>query len=140
MSNKVDILDALVTELEAITAVQKATRYLMSQSAIEKDSPYIGIVSGDEEKLVEDSIDIRFSLDVVLYIITEQQFEDIEGLIDDIKDAVLGSTSPIDLHTDLDVITIRDIGPVILDDLDNERYSSTQINLGLRYHASRGGF
>ena len=140
MSTKGDILNALAVELEAITAIKKATRFTLLMSKIENNVPYIGIVSADEEKQVEDSTDIRWRLDVALYLVTEQQNEGIEGLLDDIKEAILGTTCPINIHANLDLITIGSIDPVYLEDLDDGKYSSTRIMLELIYNSSNGGF
>ena len=79
------ILTALETELGAITNIRKATLNILPIDSAERDSPYIGIVAGDEERIVEDDTNIRFGFDVFLFLITQQQYTGVELLIDDIK-------------------------------------------------------
>ena len=136
------ILNALVTEIEGITAVNKATRFTMSLDSAQKENPYVGVVAGREISLVEDATDIKFELIVSLFIITEEQYENIEGLLDDIKEVIHGTTSPINLHADIDLITVIDVYPVHIDDLDEleGRYSSNQIDIRILYNAPRSTF
>lgn len=140
MSTKVDILDALVTELESISTVKNATRYVKTFSQAEKNVPSIQVVSGIEVPLVVDATDIYYSLPISMLVITKQTSVAIEALIDDIKDTLLGTTCPLDLHANVNVIRLLSTDPVDLEDEDADEFASALLNLEIRYHASKSGF
>lgn len=134
------ILNALVTELDGIDAVKIATRETKSLDRAEEDNPYIGVVAGPERVLVQDATDIKFEMIVHLFIITEQQYENIEGLIVDIKEAIYGTVSPINLNANIDLITIIDVLPVLLEDFDDDRIASNKMDIRILYNAPRSTF
>lgn len=140
MSTKVDILDALVTELEAISTVKNATRYVQSFTNAERNSPSIQVAAGNERVLVIDSTDVYYALDVSLLVITKQTSVAIESLIDDIKDTLLGTTCPVDLHANVNVLNLMATDIVELEDEDADEFASALLQLEIRYHASKSGF
>lgn len=141
MSTKENILDALVQELEDISEVEKATRFTLSLKNAEENNPYIGVVSREEIPIVEDSTDIRYSLSISLFIITEEQYKSVETLIGKIKDLLEGTgICPISIHANLMMVKVESTDSVMLEDLDDEAYSSVVVNLTLIYYASKTGF
>lgn len=140
MSTKVDILDALVTELEAISTVQNATRYVQTFTEAEKNAPSVQVTAGNESELVNDETDIYYAVEVSLLVITKQTSVAIESLIDDIKDALLGTTCPVDLHANVQVISLIATQIVELEDEDADEFASALLQLEIRYHASKSGF
>ena len=134
------ILTALETELQAITNISKATLNILPIDSAERDSPYIGIVAGDEEKIVEDDTNIRFGFDVFLFLITEQQYTGVELLIDDIKTAIYSPTGAIALNANVLDKNILNVQPVSLEDFDANKFSSTRIDLRLLYYAPKADF
>ena len=134
------ILTALETELEAITAIKKATLNILPIDSAEKGSPYIGIVAGEEENLVEDETNIRFGFDIHLFLITEQQYTEVESLIDDIKTAIYSPTGAISLNANVLDKNIINVQPVSLEDFDANKFSSVRIDLRLLYYAPKTAF
>lgn len=140
MSTKVDILDALIVELTDIDEIKTATRYVKSFTEASVNAPSIQVQAGLEIPLVIDETDIYYSLPVSMLLITKQTSANIEPLIDDIKDALLGTTCPLSLHANVNVITLLGTDPVELEDEDAEEYASAQLNWEIRYHASKSAF
>ena len=134
------ILTALETELLAISNIRKATLNILPIDSAERDSPYVGIVAGDEERIVEDDTNIRFGLDVFLFLITDQQYVGVELLIDDIKTAIYSPTGAIALNANVLDKNILNVQPVSLEDFESDRYSSTRIDLRLLYYAPKSDF
>ena len=141
MANTRDtILDALETELGDLTDITKATLSILPIDSAEKDSPYIGIVAGDEERLVEDDTDIRWGFDVFLFLITEQQYKQVEILIDRIKTAIYSPTGSLTLNANVLDKNITNVQPVSLEDFDSNHYSSVRIDLKLVYYSTKADF
>ena len=140
MSTKVDILDALVAELQGIPEVKLATRFVQVVSDAENSEPSIQVVNGPEIPLVIDATDILYSMMVSLHVITAQDEQEIEPLIDKIKDELLGTTCPPDLHANLQVISLLSTDIVELEDEDSSEFASALLILEIRYHASKTGF
>ena len=140
MSTRVDILDALVTELIAIDEIKTATRYVKSFTEASENVPSIQVQAGLEIPLVIDATDIYYSMPVMMLLITKQTSANIEPLIDSVKDALLGTTSPLSLHANVNVVNLLGTDPVELEDEDAEEFASVQLNWGIRYHASKAAF
>ncbi len=140
MSTKVDILDALVAEILAIDEIKTATRYIQTFTEASINAPSVQVTAGAEEILVDDATDIYYSLQISLLVITDQDAQNIEPLIDDIKDALLGTTCPLSLHANVQVIRLVETAIVELEDEDAEEFASAILNLEIRYHASKTGF
>lgn len=140
MSTKVDILDALVAEILAIDEIKTATRYIQTFTEASNNVPSVQLTAGNEEILVNDATDIYYALQISLLVITKQTSENIEPLIDDIKDALLGMTCPLSLHANVQVINLVTTEIVELEDEDAEEFASAILNLEIRYHASKSGF
>ena len=140
MSTRVDILDALVAELIAIDDIKIATRYVKSFTEASQNVPSIQVQSGIETPLVIDATDIYYSLPVSMLLITKQTSANIEPLIDSIKDALLGTTCPVSLHANVNVIGLLTTDPVELEDEDADEFASALLHWEIRYHASKSGF
>jgi hypothetical protein len=140
MSTKVDILDALVAEILAIEEIKTATRYVKTFTEASVNVPSVQVTAGAEEKLVDDATDIYYALQISLLVITDQDSQNIEPLIDAIKDALLGTTCPLSLHANVQVVDLIETAIVELEDEDAEEFASAILNLEIRYHASKAGF
>ncbi len=134
------ILTALATELEAIDGINKATLFILPIDEAEETQIYVGIVAGDEERIVEDDTNIRFGFDVFLFLITEQQYKGVELLIDEIKSAIYDPTGSLTLNANVLDKNITKEQPVSLEDFDESKYSSTRIDLRLLYYAPKADF
>ena len=134
------ILDALATELGALTDIKKATLNILPIDSAERDSPYIGIVAGEEENIVEDDTNIRFGMDVHLFLITEQQYTGVESLIDDIKSAIYDPTGSLTLSANVLDKNILNVLPVALEDFEANHFSSVRIDLRILYYAPKADF
>lgn len=128
---KVTMLDLLATRLTALSGVSTATRNLLKPADQRSNAPYIGVIAGDEDVLVEDSTHIRYLLRVDLVLI--KYGDDIEDMITEVKDEIY---APISIGA-LDVHLIR-TGEVTLVYADD--YSSTRMELEVTYAAAKAGF
>lgn len=133
-NTKSTILDNLVTQLNNLSSVQKATRILLTPSEARKWSPYAGLISSTEEVIVEDSTDIRYEVDVSIILL--KRGNDIEEFIDAIKDLLYDDT----LATTIGAKQIKIIGQEEVALIDSDKYSSTRIATVITYVASKGGF
>ncbi len=142
MSVRSDILDALETELTALDEIKLATQDTESIDEAEESNPYIGIIAGEEELIVEDDngIDIRWQLPVNLLLITEQRYKDIEALMKRIKQKIYDENNDLTLTNNVLAINISDFTPVEREGIDFERFSSVQSNLLILYHTTDTDF
>jgi len=131
---KKTFLDALVTYLEALSTVTKATRQLLPPAEARKWAPYIGILDNNEELVLEDATHVRFETNVDLIMLCFG--DNMEEMLDSIKTAVYSG----DMATSIQVADIRLIGdePVIL--IDEDRYSSVRVALNITYWVEKGSF
>jgi hypothetical protein len=136
------ILDALETELTALTEIKIATQDTQSIDEAEESSPYVGIIAGEEVLVVEDdnATDIRWEMPVNLLLITEQRYTNIEALIKRIKQKIYDENNDLTLTNNVLAINIGEFTPVQREDIDDERYSSTQCNLVILYYTSDTDF
>ena len=131
------ILTALETELGTITDIKKSVLKTLPPSKAETNSPYIGIVAGDETLLVEDSTNIRWNLPVFLFLITEEQYTEVETLIKEIKNVIYNTGEDLTLTANVLDFNILEVQPVSLEDFDDERYSSVRIDMNIIYYTSQ---
>lgn len=131
---KTTILDALVTQLESISAVAKATRILLAPAEARKNAPYVGLIAGTEEAIVEDSTHIRYELDVNIILL--KRGRDIEEMLDAVK--VLLYTDS--LATTIGALQIRIVGQEEVALIDSDAYSSTRIVAVITYVVTKGVF
>lgn len=130
-NTKVAILDSLVSSLNTLSAVNLCTRTLLPPDEARGQEPYIGLISGTEIELTQDSTDILYGLSVDLLLI--KLGDDIEEMIDKVKDCIY---TPVSIGAKL--VRIEGQEPVTLVDADN--YSSARIVLYIIYVASKSGF
>ncbi len=142
MSIRSDILDALETELTALTDIKKATQDTMTIDEAEETNPYIGIIAGEDDIVVEDDngTDIRWELPVNLLLVTEQQYTGIEDLIKRIKQKIYDENNALTLTNNVLAINIGDFTPVEREDIDAEKFSSVQSNLLILYYTEDTDF
>lgn len=134
MHKKTLVLDTLVTQLQVLPEVATATRVLLSPINARKTSPYVGLIAGPEEIVVEDAANIRYELDVDLILLKRGQ--DIETMLDAVKKMLFDAALPITLG----VLQVRIVGqePVAL--IDDDKYSSTRIVTVITYIVTKGAF
>ena len=133
-NKKTSILDTLVTELGNVSFVGKATRILLTPSEARKHSPYVGLISGPEEAVVEDTTDIRYELDVDIILL--KRGRDIESFLDTIKNKIYDGS----LATVIGALQIKIIGQEEVALIDADKYSSTRIVTTITYVAQKGAF
>lgn len=131
---KTSILDILVTQLGEVASVGKATRILLTPTEARKHSPYVGLISGPEEVIVEDETDIRYELDVDIILL--KRGRDIESFLDTIKNKIYDST----LAATIGALQIKIIGQEEVALIDADKYSSTRIVTTITYIAVKGAF
>ena len=135
MSNtKKTVLESLAASLQALDSVKTATRNLLTPNKARDAVPYVGMIAGTEEVLVEDATDIRYGLDVDLLLVTKG--DDIEEMIAEIKGYLYNTSAAVNLGVKM----IRLIGqqPVTL--IEQDGFSSSRIVVYIVYVASKGGF
>lgn len=133
-NTKRTMLDLLVTELGNSSSVATATRTLLTPANARKKSPYVGIISGTEEVIVEDSTDIRYELDIDLILLKKGR--DIEDMLDAVKTLLYGSS----LSSTIGALQVKVIGQQEVALIDADDYSSTRIVMTITYVASKGAF
>jgi len=134
-NTKQTFLDSLVTQMNDLSGVKVATRQLLSTSKTRENTPYVGIISGLEQILVEDTTNIRYALEVEIFIITKQQDNAIEPLIDTIKNLIY---APIDLGDN--VLLTRVLATEPVDITNQDKFSSATIALEIIYYSTKGAF
>jgi len=133
-NKKTSVLDALVAQLQSLSAVTKATRALLTPGEARKNSPYAGLISGTEEAVVEDATDVRYELDVNVILLKKGR--DIEKMLDAVKDLLYGGA----LAAAIGALQIRIIGQEEVALIDADKYSSTRIAATVTYVATKGAF
>ena len=133
-NKKTSILDTLVAQLGTVSSVAKSTRILLTPSEARKHSPYIGLISGSEEMIVEDTTDIRYELDVDIILL--KRGRDIESFLDTIKNKLYDNT----LASTIGALQIKIIGQEEVALIDADKYSSTRIVTTITYVAEKGAF
>ena len=131
---KTTILDALATELQNLDEVAVATRILSTPTEARKNAPYIGVIAGTEEVIVEDATDIRYELDVDLILLKHGR--DIEEMLDAVK-KLLYST---DLASNVGAFQVRVVGQQEVAIVAADGFSSTRIVMTITYVVSKGTF
>lgn len=131
---KTEILDKLVEQLSGIPGIVKATRILLTPSEARGHSPYIGLISGTEEVIVEDVIDIRYELEVNLILLKHGR--DIEIMLDAVKNLLYDPT----LASTIGALQIRIIGQEEVALIDADKYSSTRVLIIVTYVTSKSSF
>jgi len=133
-NKKTNVLDALVVALGNLSEVSTATRILATPATARKKSPYVGLIAGAEEPIVEDDTDVRFVLDVDIILLKNGR--DIEKMLDVVKDLLYSDA----LAATIEAFQIRKIGQEEVALLDADKYSSTRIIVTITYVATKGAF
>jgi hypothetical protein len=131
---KTTMLDALVTQLQALSEVTKATRVLLLPSEARKHAPYVGLISGSEEVVVEDSTHVRYELDLDFLLLKSGR--DIESMLDAVKLLLFNSATA----TAIGALQIRIIGQEEVALVDADKFSSTHIVATVTYVAEKDVF
>jgi len=126
------LLNSIVTSLEALPLVNKASRFVDDQPVIENLAPYVAVVPGDEVTLVIDATDSRFMARIELIVFTKENYNAIEELVAEIKNAIL---EPIDLGEHcLGFELVSVAGPELW---ENNQNSSARFTVAMVYWAPR---
>ena len=120
------ILNDLVKDLDTVEGVAKATEFFPSQDNVEKFAPTVVVVVEREEVVTSGTS--RYKADLGLYVIADQSYTGIEDLIEDIKDYVKSASIT-------NVLQLTYIGHEVVskEDVDDNKFSSTKIDLELLY-------
>ena len=86
-NTKQTIIDAMITALGSLSAVNSCTRDIPKPSAQKTAAPFVGVVSYNEVLVVPNSTSDRYACDIELILIVEG--DDIEQLVDVVRDAML---------------------------------------------------
>lgn len=133
-NKKTSVLDTLVTQLGNLSEVTKATRILLAPYEARKWSPYVGLIAGTEEVIVEDSTHVRYELDIDIILL--KRGRDVEEMLDVIKGLLYTDS----LAATIGALQIRIIGQEEVALLDADLYSSTRIVVTITYVATKGAF
>lgn len=133
-NTKTSILDALVAQINAMPEVSKATRVLLTPADTRKNAPYVGVLSGPEETVVEDATHVRYELEINL--ITVYNDRDIEKFIDALKNKLYTAS----LATTIGAKQVHIIGQDPVNLIDADKYSSVRIMVVITYVATKAGF
>ena len=133
-NKKTSVLDALVVQLKALPVVATATRILSTPGGARKDAPYVGLIAGSEEVLVEDATNVRYELDVDLILL--KRGRDIEEMLDIVKNLLFDDTLPATIGA----LHVRIVGQEQVALVDGDSFSSTRIVLTITYVAVKGAF
>ncbi len=133
-NTKTGILDLLVTQLGNLSEVAKSTRILLTPTDARRNSPYVGLIAGPEEVVVEDSTHVRYELDIDIILLKKGR--DIETMLDAVKNLLYTDS----LAVTIGVFQIRIIGQEEVALVDADTYSSTRIAITITYVALKGSF
>lgn len=135
MANKKQtVLDNLVAEILGLGVVTTSTRTLLGPADARKHSPYVGLISGTEETIVEDATDIRYELDVNLILL--KRGRDVEEMLDGLKILLFTDS----LAATIGAFQVKVIGQEEVAIVDEDKYSSTRIVLVITYLSTKGVF
>ena len=134
MSTRSDVLDDLVSQLDGLDDVDKATMRLLLPIDQENSLPYIGVIPSEEVVITTNGYDTRYKMDVVLSVKTKEDSIHIESLIDDIKTLIYS----IDLGDDVNSCKLIGVQEVEIKDKKPIRYSAVGILLELLYTENHG--
>ena len=133
-NKKKTILEVLVTQLGNLVDVSKATRILLTPTDARKHSPYVGLIAGTEETIIEDSTHIRYELDVSIILL--KRGLEIEEFLDVVKILLYDNS----LATTIGALQIKIIGQEEVALIDADKYSSTRIATTITYVVEKGVF
>lgn len=133
-NKKTAMLDLLVTQLHGVSVIRHATRLLMTPAGARKHAPYVGLISGPEEVVVEDATHVRYELDIDLILLKKGR--DIETMLDAVKNLLYTDA----LATTIGALQIRIIGQEEVALIDQDSHSSTRIVMTITYVATKGAF
>lgn len=125
------LIESLVTGLNELSGVRKATNRLYVPSEARKAAPYIGVIIVSEEILVEDATAIRLGADIDLIMIAPDS--KIDELVDKVKDYIYDVPS-------IGALQIKVIGHEEVGYYNEDQHSSVRITLHVTYVATKGAF
>ncbi len=121
------ILNALAVQLDGLSEINKAVRILLLPIEARKQSPYAGLISGNESVVVEDKTHIRYELDADLILLKKGR--DIEEMLDAVKNLLYSNS----LAATVGALQIRIIGQEEVALTDADLYSSMRIVMTITY-------
>jgi hypothetical protein len=130
-NTKIAIIDAIVSELNDISGITLATRDLLKPAEQRANAPYVGVISTNEIVLVDDGTNIRWACDLEMMLV--QPGDDIEKLVDLVRDAMLDG-----MAATVGAKDIRLVGLFEVTQVEADEYSSTRILFEMVYVSAKG--
>ena len=134
---KIEWLTAFCNALTDLQSVKYASYLTKSMLAAEKVTPYISVVTINETSQAQDAYSERYLTNLSLYIVTREQDDSIEVIVEDIKELIPTLTLADNVHqinyTGTQVIAIEDYN-----DVDGSKYSSTRVDIQVIWSKSFG--
>ena len=130
-NTKQTIIDGIATALTALPGVNLATRDHKSPQDNRTYAPYVGIVSMNEAVIVDDGTNIRWGSDLELILMKEG--DDIEKMIDIVKDAMLSG-----MAATVGALEIRLVANFKVAQIEKDPYSSSRMFFELIYVSTKG--
>ncbi len=133
---RVTFLNSLVSQLK-LPGITTATRRISTLDVQESETPYIGVMAGQEINEFTDSTGnkVRKRVNVEIYLVTTQDNTDVELLVDKIRDKI---EAPINLGSNVLYTSFDDVDPTIVLAATEDKFATTRINLTVIYFATRG--
>lgn len=132
MSTRLSILNSLETQLKALASKPNATRNLLTPEMAMKNCPYVGIIVGLDEKLLDRPDGVRYGFRVDLRLFTKKS--KCEDLIDQVKTLI---NSPVNLGTNC--LSCLHVGTEPVYTTEDNNYETTKIGLAITYMEPKAG-
>ena len=130
-NTKESIIDGLVTSLSSISGIHTVTKDLLTPTKARANVPYIGVISGTEYVVAEDSTDILYRLQVDLIILVKSKA--IEQWVDKVKSLVYNSIN-------IGAKQVKIIGQEEVALIDADKWSSTRMIINIIYVGNKTSF
>lgn len=130
-NTKQTIIDSLVTNLAAITGVNKVTDFHDTPDRANNAAPYIGVIQESEDFVVEDATHIRQEMVLDLLIVQRQAVGSINDLVDAVKEKIY---SPVSIGALMSRVDTSDK----VSNLDELKYSNVRLIATILYVVEKG--
>ena len=130
-NTKESIIDGLVTSLSSISGIHTVTKDLLTPTKARANVPYIGVISGTEYVVAEDSTDILYRLQVDLIILVKSK--EIEEWIDKVKQLIY--TPIITTAKQIKIVGQNEVAVI-----DADKWSSTRMIINIIYVGNKTSF
>lgn len=128
------ILDALVSEIEDLSSVRKATRDLITPEQARGEQPYIGVIASQEVVQAEDATHVLWELAIDLFVVV---LGDLEEVVDELRTLLFDTSTAATIGAKY--ITMHGMEPVAyVAGMDG--YTSVRISVTILYSSEKGAF